>query len=721
MFWAIKKLFALKAISRGRSKVFGAFILVLLGLSFTFNYSGYSSLSVLNYSKGLNLVHNSNETVPLIVPTYFSKKYGNKLLSTLLSATPFNKTQFRITSMAEPKIFPEKTLLAFDYSSVFNNFRQDKTHIYDSAMNIDGKTDRCEYLESELTYRVSSQKEVNTPVTEIAEVLIKALENHDEYIQEIGKYFLKKIRLQLKHKVADQFWFRLAGSSVWLKEYGVHLMVSRLVYSEHKIMNQPTFSVIYAQLYTDDWVEVTTSMLVPTNLGPSTNKNAIEVEDGAYTIMSFPAVLPVPFPFDDKRDYLGPEDPRIILVLNKRGYEEPMIVFNQYHQHWVSDDDNNSKVLGYRNMWFGWPWQFQKGMLNVNKEPSPEHNDKLFSRATELKINGERRDRMSKNWSPMISRLLREFDGYDKSILVSTRYPNLEVLKCDITMKEPNCVYMTIDDFRPDPSEVGALRGGTSMVNINNLIGQQTNIPVEKLIRKGREIWVGFARAHFRGCGCGNGFYRPNLVIVILDLIKGEDGKIRQVFSLSHVSAFMGLFVDIIPWRSEDPADLCRQLNILIPNGIGYWKIGDIKVNKLRSEWVVEDMLTLDFSVSDMSVGIVKISGILDSLIKMTPNSPFQQYEGDHEEPFLDEESENEEVLYPTQNFGASDDVIMCALEDSARFCRVYGDKHKFDKESGNLKGPKNEEKNKALENYEKALEEIEEQKTKRKGNQNLK
>lgn len=683
-FGFISKFLPTKVAARNRSKI-AAVLIVLVGFSLFLIFSQHDPFHE-DASKGIDLqLLDELSGIPLIVPSYFPKKNIKTHINKLLKDTHAYTEDYKIYSMLGPKIFPEQTLLVNDFSSVFKNFKEEKTPIYGSAKDIKGKLDECRDLESELSYTISNQQDVNTPAVEIAQVFIKALENGDEYAKAIEKYFLKKIKLQLKYNVADKFWFKLAGTSVWLKEYGLHLMVSRVVYSEANRANHPTFSISYAQLFTDDWVEVTTSLLVPTNLGRKENKNAIEVDGEAYTVMSYPMAIPVPFMIDPGKDLQGPEDPRLLLVKNKRGHEEPLIIFNQDHQKkemTKPDGTESDDIKNYRTMWISFPWQYQVGKYNVDDEDKFEYKRKLFSKTSELKIVDTRREFLVKNWTPMTSRSLREFHGYDKSLLIISRFTNLEVLECDLTSEETSCRYMSIDDNKPQMTEVGPLRGGTEMVNINDIISEQTNFPVERLIKKGREIWVGFARAHFRDCGCGRAFYRPNIVVVTLDLITGEDNKVRQVFSLSHVSSFMDLDVDIITWSDEEP-NLCQGPNVLIPNGISHWKIGQIGKNEKRDAWLVDDMLTLSFSVSDITVSVLKIKGLLESLVKMSPHSPFKKYEAHIDDLLHDAEDseDNDDILSRTREFGLSDDSITCALEDSKRFCRVYGEKHFFDKE----------------------------------------
>lgn len=697
---------------RNRGKLASALFLVLVGLFLGFHHAGYTTFTIPRYDSipEVELLDNLKGSRPLIVPSYFPKKDIDTFLNNLLKDTPSHKEDYKIFSLHRPKIFPEKTELVNDYSSVFHSFEEEKTHIYDSLANIFRKTDECRKLESDLKFTVSNQFDLTTPMADIVEGIVESMEQGNVYNQVLAeKYFLNEVRLQLKHGVADRYWFRLAGSSVWLKEYGVHFMVSRLIYSERRQKNHPKFSVAYAQLYTDDWVEVKSSLLVPTNLGHGSNPEAIEVDGDAYTVMKFPMILPVPFRLDGGKDYQGPEDPRMLLVQNEKGYEEPLIVFNQEHSKKeieTVDGKEEEKMKSVRNMWMSWPWQFQVGKFNVDDENKSEYDKMIFNRATEIMKKGNRK-KGSKNWTPMVSETLRQHEGYDKYILFTTRFPKIEVYRC-VLGDESNCEHQTIDDNELSPYGVGELRGGTAMINMNRLLRQQTNFPVERLIKKGREIWIGFARAHFSDCGCGNGFYRPNLVIITLDLVTGEDNKVRQVLSLSHVSGFMDLYINILPWDDKLPDQMCNDHNVVIPNGIDYWKVDRISKNYDREEWVVDDMVTLTFSVTDKTVSVIKIRGLLESIVNISPHSPFRKFEGDLEMPSFDDDAEDEEEMPPRSlEFGASDDAIFCAMEDSYRFCRVYGEKHPFDKESWEKEEkehPRPKKVDKELEEYVKEL-----------------
>lgn len=677
-----------KVMTKGKNQLFAAFLLAIVGLISVLHYSGYSLLlsrDEINVSNEVSVLDGLNGTLPLIIPSYLIRKEEIKNLDALLQKTPNYKEEYKLYGAGKEKIFPERTNQISDYSSVFHDFKSEKINIYDSFTNIEKNIDNCGKLESEMRFSVSNEHEIQTPMDEIVEGIVKAIEEGDEYAKDLEPYFAKQVRLQLKHGVTDRYWFRLAGSSVWLKDYGVHYMVSRLVYSDRAQRNHPKFSVAYVQLFDDDWKEIKTNLLVPTNFGPKKNKNAIEIDGEPYLVKHYPLILPVPLRLDTGKDYQGPEDPRMILVKNERGHEEPLIIYNIDHPKMGTSKDENGtefeEMKNYRNMWISWPWQFQKGKFNIDAKDIPEFENRLFNRANELRIKNTERQGSQKNWTPMISHTLREYHGYDKEILVVTRWSELEVLKCDITSDDSQCQYMLRDDGPPIKNDVGPLRGGTAMINVNELIASQTNAPVHRFIKKGREIWVGFARAHFKWCGCGLSFYRPNFVVITLDLITDKDNTVRQVFTLSHVSSFMSFYVDIIPWVRDRPDLVCKDPNVLIPNGVGFWKISDLEKSPDGSKWKVDDMLTLLFSVSDTSVSVLKARGFLEGLINLSQNSPFNRVEDIPEGHFLDEDSDPDAPPPPTTEYGASNDNVDCSLEDSKRFCRVYGDKHPFDKE----------------------------------------
>lgn len=377
------------------------------------------------------------------------------------------------------------------------------------------------HLEMEAKVEVDTPVSLDTSMPEILQRFIDDLDTNPFY-HEMAPLFLKDAKIQLKNKVVDQYWYKLAGSSVWLEEYQVHFMISRILYTFTHIRNQPRVSFFYAQLYDKDWNELTnTKLVVPTNDLNEDSKNHKDNSDKQhYKVLKFPYFLPIPFyhKYDDTWGrYYGPEDPRILMVKNKAGYEEPLIAFNLYHQKKEYDEKEGKEVKKhYRNMFISWPWQFQKGKANMDGFNDPQYENNYYNKAVELKIKNVKRKDKQKNWTPFVSNSDRNRHGYDKTLNFIYRWADFEVLKCDITKDIGTCTF----NYRLNPelksnAGVGPLRGGTELININSLLGEDA----KKVIPSNREILVGFARAHIDNCGCGENMYRPNLVVVTKDTL----------------------------------------------------------------------------------------------------------------------------------------------------------------------------------------------------------
>lgn len=571
-------------------------------------------------------------------------------------------------------------------STSFKGFRakydQDSNHPLqlfhlDEFVNLD--MDRCGVLERNLTdIHVSKKMPLGTSVKNIVLQIIEGIDGeYNDYLREMSPYFNHQIRLQYQFDVCDKHWFRMAGSSVWLEEYGVHMMVSRLAYSPQGSRNNPTLSFVYTELFNSNWKPVKLSLVVPSNMGENgVHRRFFEHNNHGYTIINYPAILPVPFfhDYDNEMKYLGPEDARVILVKNPAGHEEPLLIFNAVHQKLTRVDDDEDHYLvkqmkEYRSMWVCWPWQYQKGKVNVDGFPNPKFDNFLYNRAKELMIKNIPRQEKQKNWTPMISELLRATVGYDSDLLFVYRWANLQVLKCDL-IGDARCGFVYhLNKRLVTSSKVGPLRGGTQLVNINQLITSAGSAEItNKIIPPGREIWIGFARAHLVKCGCAENFYRPNLVVVVKDIIN-TDGKATEVFKLSHISGFMSLNVDILPWNPKRPYELCLGTNVLIPNGISKW---DFKVEQDGNGAIsFDDEIQVTISVSDSTIDAISMKGLLGTLMRSN-NTIFME----NNEAFNDRAKERLRVpnaMKSIERFGYNNDNLVCAMKASAAFCSKYG------------------------------------------------
>lgn len=526
---------------------------------------------------------------------------------------------------------------------------------------------------------ISPRQTLPGNITYMLELLLEELDEYnDSYYSEISPVFLRHLRVALKKNMINSHWFRLSGSSVWLKDHRVHLLVSRLLFSEKRTRNDPKVSFVLVQVFDKNWNELKDVRLVfPTN--DLNDKDAPGFTAGGQRFHSyrFPRLLPVPFYNDygkSKTRYLGPEDPRIIMIKNEKGYEEPLAVFNAGHHEWQKNDKGEGFEAKIRSMFMCRLFQLQKGKGGVEVNPKEPTNNMYYARTDELVMEGVPKPKKVKNWTPMLSENDRQAAGYDKSILFITQFSSLNVLKCDLVDNPGRC-----SKLYAVGGDVSELRGGTPLLNANTLL-KQANVPVDQLLPPGREVFVGFARAHLTECGCGSSFYRPNLVVLVKDEVKyekTENGQTKTVtetfIKLSHVSGFMSLHVPIDPWFIDRPYDICEGVNALIPNGVSDWKIESLDVK--NGHWRCDDRLSVSFSVSDFSVDTVDLSGVFNALLNSPDHSLFLAPPGSRNrqtDSFL-------KIPQVNKNGGLKDGIpgynninIDCAIEDSKQFCQRY-------------------------------------------------
>lgn len=529
--------------------------------------------------------------------------------------------------------------------------------IYDSSEKIDLALDKCAKIRQNATIHVNGKQSLDVDHCAMVQRFVNTLDRDDDpYLREFAPYLDQQMRLQIKHSVCHMHWFRLSGSSVFLKEYGYHLVISRLAYSPRSSRDNPQFSFSFAQLYTEDWkIANDVSLVVPTN--DMSGPNFFVVDGQTYTVRDYPTIIPVPFFHDygdSKLKYLGPEDPRMILVKNKKGYDEPLIVYNKNHVKSAKVDDDEDDVLvsqmtQYRSMWISWPWQFQKGKHNVDGQRNPKFDENLYNRAVELNIRGASRQSEQKNWTPFVSYSDRVTHGYDKTLMFVYRWSSLQILQCDLEGDPGLCAFAHRANKKlAITSGVGPLRGGTPLISLNELISVQTNLKAEEVIKPGREIWVGFARAHLEDCGCGHSFYRPNVVVLVRDT-GGE-----QSFVLSHVSSSLSLNLEMLPWDRWKPNELCKGTNALIPNGISSWTVSKIK--RKNDVWEFKDELTLAISMADHTVDVVAVRGLLSALAQL------------RDDLLIQESPVRKLMMHADAN-----DNLVCAMNHSKGFCKAYG------------------------------------------------
>lgn len=543
-------------------------------------------------------------------------------------------------------------------------------NVYNTAVNIKKTLSKCLNILQKFKVKISGSRSLQQDIRPMLEEMVKQIdEGTNDYLALFSELFLDELRIFLVDE--DRFyrhWFKFAGSSVWLKEYGVHFMISRVVYTKNLSRNSPDLSLMYGQVFDENWKEIKGfKMAVPSNdinFKDHESETYKAYNAPTYAILEWPSFIPVPFYHHYKNPdekYFGPEDGHVSLVVNPAGHEEPVIAFNARHVKFYENlewtegsDDLQFEPKDHRTMFLTYPFQFQVGKANVDGKNLARFSEKIYNRVTELRISGTTRDAMQKNWVPFVNHEERTQYGYDRYIYFVYRWSSLEILKCDL---KGICVFeYKLDlDLRMD-LDVGDLRGGTQMVNINQLLFDSANTTlhshIKSLIPVGREVWVGFPRAHIDACGCATNLYRPNFSVIIMDTVPGATGALHTVFKLSHVSSSVDFNIPIIGWDLNNPLKACDGAgNVLISNGMSSWNVPE--VTSKNGKLVVEDYLTLMLSIGDYTIHTVDIKGLLEQILDVEGPQIF----GKTAKPELP---------------GYNDDNLFCAMKKSFDLCSVY-------------------------------------------------
>lgn len=476
----------------------------------------------------------------------------------------------------------------------------------------------CSRLEYERSLKFTSQMFLNADYF----TLQACLARNDAYTQLIAaatKKFDPKIP-------TEKQWHRFAGSSVWLPQYGLHYMVSRVMWTPSGIPNKAFASFLYVQLFDKNWEELPeTKLKVPyeekvtkTVINADGSKSEVVLDTKlSERYIKYPSFLPISFDYymhvDNGKYYWGPEDPRIIGRTNSNGEVEPIIVFNMKNHKLVKRVMHSYKPFGDE--------------LHVLLRQSGKWGY------------------IEKNWSPFFG---RECQNGDKINFVSSMDP-LEVLTC------------SLDDGLCDTSNEniklpGPLRGGSQLVELpfDELIPAQ----VRRLypLPKNRKVFVGWARTHLTKCGCGESMYRPNLIVFIEDYNPDTN---KYYYKVADISEYFDFDITAPEWYMplvspegeliEPEPKQCVGRSVLIPNSIAYWgissiikdhsayrkqffdkiptdeEIADRKAEKVMKLHVKREALPVEFedymgitlSGGDSDVSIVHVSGLLDYVLNI--------------------------------------------------------------------------------------------------------
>lgn len=353
-------------------------------------------------------------------------------------------------------------------------------------------------------------------------------------------------------EAAESTWARLSGSSVWLEEYGVYILVTRVIFHGTRSLNWPLMSFIRAQLFDENWNHLPGHEII---------------WQGKKLV--FPQVFDVDPQYEPGGPPSGPEDPRIIIEEGVDG-AEPVIVFNMLM--WT-DLNEEGRPLTYRSMYIFRPFSGRKSLLIPHG----------FGRAN-----------TEKNWSPFFHNTnpIKENGLRAPSQFINFVYTfaPLRVLNCTMDTGACDMVdYPEIPDTMKTPhtGDQNSLRGGTNFVPVPL---QHTGID------EGVRAWVAVPRTHIGWDGlCGNEnneggapLYRPMITVIV---------SVGLQYFLIYASSSIDFGHAVLGEKFD--GDTCVSGGILIPNSISRWDHNDGR-----------DVMSITFSVDDSTVQAAHVTGI---------------------------------------------------------------------------------------------------------------
>ncbi|RLV96606.1 Beta-mannosyltransferase 6 [Spathaspora sp. JA1] len=464
---------------------------------------------------------------------------------------------------------------ALSNTTLYNDYHEHTISLFSSMQG----SQECKEMNTKHQVNISDHTLFPEDFNKLATVLIDQLENEDAF-KDLAPFFQGKIPLMIENNTVANHFFKFAGTSVWLKDYGLHLMVSRVLFSRVGIKWDPQISLLYGEIFNENWEPITD----------------IELKmSGTNHTLKFPSFLPIPFYHNVhhlKSRWYGPEDARILLVKNKENKEEPLVIFNAHHrkfserylkamenEQWQDEDllkedkldlpplqprlnkpDDDKRFAHYRSMFIAWPFQFEQGKAATDVMPDSKYKDIWFNKARELRIEEKVRNKVEKNWTPFIDP--SERSPHDSHLHIVYDWEYLQVLKCELTdLSSDSFSSCKIIYDTPRKLEVGPIRGGTELIPLSMVRDvTATNTTTAP------SVWVGFLRTHILDCGCGKEMYRPHLVIF------RREGK---SFKVSHMSSSIGFDVPLIGARNKKKLCANGDSSILMPNGISIWEYDD--------------------------------------------------------------------------------------------------------------------------------------------------
>lgn len=612
----------------------------------------------------------ANKNTTYIFPSQLPKgsKYEKEIRKFVIE-----KDQLIFNNVARPKFAND-----VDFSTT-----QFKINNHNNDENLEHK--ECKENVKAVDINVSPLRNINV---DLHRVLTKFLNENSTYYQEV-RDLIPELPKQLATNTFHQYWFQFMGSSVWLEQYGVHLMTSRIFYTKTGSKVKPVVSFIYTQVFDLNWKEMdNVTLVIPIegegvrnevingnrnrNMDRNLKKKNKKVDIG-YKLVQYPNFVQVPAYHNHQKQsgrFYGAEDPRLLLVRNKLGVDEPVVIYNSYHRKISkyrevsrpssSDVDNDNEETGvtsfkfHRSMFIGWLWQTQSGKENVD-ELDQKHAQNMYIRVKELVLPLGKREKKEKNWTPFVDYKERVQKGYDDSLKFVYQFKDLRILRCLFDKETCEWEY----ELQKNKLSISPFRGGTELISLSQILATRsslkksmskslaltstsssdslssagltlklTELQNQLQIQDG-EIWIGLARTALKSCGCGSHFYRPNLVVLF---------KLNNTYLVIQTSSSLDFNVPALNWdvvSNDESTNICQGKNLIMPTGISYWDLGSGET----------DILTLTLARADSTVDIIYVKGILKEIFLLLVN-PHKSIDGNS--------------------------IVKCAIDGALDYCKAY-------------------------------------------------
>jgi beta-1,2-mannosyltransferase len=336
-------------------------------------------------------------------------------------------------------------------------------------------------------------------------------------------------------------WFKRSGSSIWLPDEQLHMVVSTIMYAPNE-RSKPLISFIRLQLFDVNWVEVKGRRIRYYGV---TEKEIDEVlreyaksNDESHLeriSLRFPSILNIPFEGKPGKGTIGPEDPKILLKDGEFS-SEPIIVFN------MLTSDNK------RNMFAVFPLQGPKGPDLIH--PVLKFKNIGNNAITTLKTE--------KNWSPFFDSIKIGDSRISKGFMYfAYTLDPLVIFKCSLDSGKCNKVQDNIQYSKFAKEGNAYLRGGTSFIPVPRQIIQTLNDENYQRL----QMWIGLPKILNKNNACGNNVYRTGFTLLIK-----EDGIFR-------IELITGPIDFGLPTANECSDIGQKSSSIISADGISFWDI----------------------------------------------------------------------------------------------------------------------------------------------------